>query len=77
MWMLIETLHGKSLEPGTRILLMFAGEQVSVAYWDLYYAPGGRGYRGLEAWVEPVSGELLQGEYGLPIAWMQIPGRYA
>lgn len=42
---------------------------VAVVCWDWYYAPGGNGHEGHEAWVEPVSGELAVLHYGDPIGW--------
>lgn len=56
-----------------KILLLFREGVVSVAYWDWYYAEGGRGYEGGLAWVEPVSGERLDLYYDEPIAWMPLP----
>ncbi len=56
------------------ILLLFEGGKVSVAYWDWHYAEGGGGYRpGLDAWVEPCSGEQLRLHYSAPIGWMHLP----
>lgn len=56
-----------------KILLLFQGGQISVGYWDWYYAEGGRGYRGGEAWIEPCSGERLDIHYDKPIGWMSLP----
>jgi hypothetical protein len=56
-----------------KILLLFEGGVVSVGYWDAYYAEGGRGYEGGEAWIEPVSGERLDLNYDAPIGWMPLP----
>lgn len=56
-----------------QILLRFAKGEVSVGYWDWYYAEGGSGYTHGIAWVEPVSGELLRDHYGVPIGWMSLP----
>jgi hypothetical protein len=61
----------KWVEP-PRILLLFDGD-VSVAYWDWYYAEGGSGYRGGLAWIEPCSGKHLDLHYDAPTAWMPIP----
>lgn len=55
-----------------RVLLKFEDEKVSVGYWDLYYAEGGRGYEGGLAWIEPVSGERLDLNYDPPIGWLPI-----
>ena len=57
-----------------KILLRF-GDNVSVGYWDWYYAEGGRGYEGGLAWIEPVSGERLDLQYGAPTSWMPIPNQ--
>ena len=57
---------------GKRVLLRFEKERVSVGYWDLYFAEGGRGYEGGLAWIEPVSGERLDLYYDAPIAWLPI-----
>ena len=56
-----------------KILLLFEGGDVSVGYWELYYAVGGGGYDGIDAWVEPISGERLALEYDPPVKWMPIP----
>lgn len=56
-----------------RILLRFAGGEVSVGYWDWYYAEGGNGVTHGIAWVEPISGELLRDHYGPPTGWMPLP----
>jgi len=56
-----------------RILLLFASGEVSVAYWDPYWAEGGRGYQGGLAWIEPCSGERLDQHYDVPTHWMPLP----
>ena len=56
-----------------RILLLFENKKVSVGYWDWYYAEGGNGYEGGEAWIEPISAERLDMYYDAPIAWMLLP----
>jgi len=56
-----------------KILLLFANAIVSVGYWDWYYAKGGKGYEGGEAWVEPVSGERLDMHYDAPVGWLPLP----
>ncbi len=57
-----------------KILLLFEDENISVGYWDWYYAEGvGHGYQGCQAWVEPCSGELLDMHYNDPISWMPLP----
>ena len=56
-----------------RILMRFGGGEVSVAYWDWYYAEGGNGCTHGVAWVEPVSGEQLCDHYGIPDGWMPLP----
>ncbi len=63
-----------SAQPPPRILLRFADEAVSVAYWDWYYAEGGRGYSDGFAWIEPCSGEPLNLHYSAPPdGWMPLP----
>jgi|14_taG_2_1085336.scaffolds.fasta_scaffold102138_3 hypothetical protein len=57
---------------GKRVLLKFEDGEVSVGYWDLYYAKGGYGYDGGLAWIEPVSGERLDVYYGPPTDWLPI-----
>lgn len=57
------------------ILLLFQEDNISVGYWDWYYAEGGYGYEGGEAWIEPVSGSRLDLHYGAPIGWMPLPSR--
>jgi hypothetical protein len=56
-----------------KILMKFEGGEVSVAYWDWYYAEGGAGYRDGFAWIEPCSGEPLNLHYGEPTGWMPLP----
>lgn len=56
-----------------KILLKFENGEVSVGYWDWYYAEGGRGYEGGEAWIEPLSGERLDMYYDAPTGWMPLP----
>jgi hypothetical protein len=56
-----------------KILLLFNGDVASVGYWDAYYAEDGRGYEGGEAWIEPISGERLDLNYGVPIGWKPLP----
>ena len=56
-----------------KILLRFDNGEISVGYWDWYYAEGGNGYQGTEAWIEPISGELLALTYDNPIEWMPLP----
>lgn len=86
MWLPIETApKGGGAESVTdpawveppRILLRFGSEAVSVAYWDWFYAEGGRGYRFEHngfAWVEPCSGEPLDLHYSTPPdGWMPLP----
>jgi hypothetical protein len=52
------------------LILLLCDGKVSVGRWQWYYAEGGVGYRaGLEAWAEPISGELLALEYGNPTHW--------
>ena len=55
-----------------KILLLFDGD-VSVGYWDWYYAEGGGGYNGGSAWIEPCSGEQLDLHYDEPVAWLPLP----
>lgn len=55
------------------ILLLFAKGEWSVGRWDWYYAEGGAGHRGVDAWVEPISGELLVMYYDPPTHWMPKP----
>jgi len=57
------------------VLLLFQGGEVSVAYWDAYYAEGGSGYGhdGGLAWIEPISGERLDLHCGTPTHWMPKP----
>jgi hypothetical protein len=55
------------------ILLLFANGKQSVCYWDWYYAPDGNGYQGIDAWVEPISGELIVMHYDPPIKWQHLP----
>lgn len=56
-----------------KILLLFPNGAMSVAYWDWYYAEGGRGYEDGIAWVEPVSGERVHNYYDNPTHWMPLP----
>jgi len=56
-----------------RILLLFEHGEISVGHWDRYYAEGGGGYEGGEAWIEPVSGERLDMHYDPPVGWMPLP----
>lgn len=56
-----------------RILLRFADGNVSVAYWDWYYAEGGSGCTNGFAWIEPCSGEPLDLHYDELVEWMPIP----
>ena len=56
-----------------KVLLQFDDGIVSVGYWDLYYAEGGRGYEGGLAWIEPVSGERLDMHYDAPVGWLPLP----
>lgn len=58
-----------------QILLLFEGGDVSVAYWDWYYAEGGHGCTDGFAWIEPCSGEQLNLHYNEPVGWMPLPGR--
>jgi hypothetical protein len=58
-----------------RILLLFENSIISVGHWDWYYAEGGSGYEGGEAWIEPVSGERLDMYYDAPIGWIALPER--
>ena len=58
-WQPIESAPKKS-----NILLAFKTGDVSVGYWDAFYAV---------AWVEPVSGELLARHYGDPLLWLPLP----
>lgn len=55
------------------ILLLFDGGNISVGRWDWYYAIGGNGYTGGLAWIEPVSGEMVDLTYDAPIGWMSLP----
>lgn len=56
------------------ILMKFPGGEISVARWEWYYAEGGCGYvEGLDAWVEPVSGEQLCLQYGTADGWQPLP----
>jgi len=73
MWQPIETAPKDGGIDAQRVLLLFANGDVSVAYWDLYYAEGGRGYQGCDAWIEPVSGELLANQYNEPTHWQPLP----
>lgn len=70
-WMIMETApkDGDSI----KVLLKFNNGEISVGYWDLYYAEGGDGYHGGEAWIEPISGEKLDMYYDAPIGWMPLP----
>lgn len=56
-----------------RILLRFEDGEISVAYWDWYWAEGGHGFNGQLAWIEPCSGEQLSLHYGKPTHWMPLP----
>ena len=56
-----------------RVLLLFNAGQQAVCHWDWYYAPEGNGYSGVDAWVEPISGQLACIEYGEPKAWQPLP----
>ena len=56
-----------------KILLFFDDGNISVGYWDAYYAEGGRGYEGGLAWIEPISGERLDMHYDSPIGWLPLP----
>lgn len=57
-----------------KILLLCRDGNVSIAYWDWYYAEGGNGFDGSgEAWVEPCSGDLLKRHYAPAVCWMPLP----
>ena len=56
-----------------KILLRFGNEAISVAYWDAYYADGGRGCTDGFPWIEPCSGEALNMHYGELTHWMPLP----
>ena len=56
-----------------KILLLFACQNISVGHWDWYYAEGGNGYEGGEAWIEPCSGERLDLIFDKPTHWMSLP----
>ena len=56
-----------------RILLQFPDGEISVAYWDWYYAEGGGGCTDGVAWTEPVSGEPVSRQYGSPVKWKPLP----
>lgn len=56
-----------------QILMLFEDGEVSVTYWDWYWAEGGHGYNGSLAWIEPCSGEQLSLHYGSPTHWMPLP----
>jgi hypothetical protein len=56
-----------------KILLLFENGESSVGYWDWYYSEGGNGYEGCEAWIEPISGELLCMYYDDPVGWLNLP----
>ena len=72
-WQTIETAPKNKGTSVVKILLLFAEGQVSVGYWDAYYAEGGRGYKGGLAWIEPCSGERLDLHYDKPTHWMPLP----
>jgi hypothetical protein len=61
----------KWVEP-PKILLLFDGD-ISVGYWEPYYAEGGSGRTDGFAWIEPCSGEPLNLHYDNPEAWMPLP----
>lgn len=77
-WQPIETVFSYIKEQNTEYtsdvkVLLLCGENQSVAYWDEYYAEGGRGYAGGTAWIEPCSGEQIDNHYGPPTHWMPLP----
>ena len=61
-------------EATPRILLRCGDEAVVVAYWDLYYAPGGNGYQeGLSPWREATSGDSISLFFSTPPnGWLRI-----
>lgn len=71
-WQDIASAPRGGLNP-TRIILRFGSEAVSVAYWDDYYAPGGRGCTDGFAWIEPCSCDPLNLHYSNdPDGWKPI-----
>jgi len=55
------------------ILLHFKDGQVSVGYWDWFYADGGQYFNGELPWVESFNNEQLSERYGAPTHWMPLP----
>lgn len=74
-WEPIETAPKGTGGDYPHVLLLFSEGEVSVGYWDLYWAEGGFGYNGSSAWIEPVSGEQLDLHYDEPIGWMELPDK--
>jgi hypothetical protein len=60
------------IEPPLILLAFEDGSQV-IARWDWYYAKGGCGFSDGCAWVEPISGDVVNLHYGNPTHWMPLP----
>lgn len=69
----IESVNDAAYVSPPAILLLFSLGQQVVAHWDWYYAPGGSGYEGGLAWIEPTSGERLDMYHDAPVGWMPLP----
>jgi len=71
-WISVKDI-GPAPETGESFLLLFPGGEVSVGYWDAYYAEGGRGCINGYAWIEPCSAEALDLLYDPHTHWMILP----
>ncbi len=62
----------KWVEP-PKILVYCECGNISVVYWEYYYAKNGHGCSDGIAWTEPISGEPITGWYKEPTHWMSLP----
>lgn len=84
----VEAMRWRPIESAPKdgaVLLAFSPEDtgsgettppVCIAYWDAYYAPGGRGHRDEEVvpWVAIHAGQTVDLLYsGKPTHWMPLP----
>lgn len=68
-----DTSHPDYIKP-PKILLRFGDEDISVAYWDWYYAEGGYGCTDGFAWISSPGGEPLNLIFSAePDGWLPLP----